>query len=410
MSKRLFSKHFAALCTALVLCVSLLVGCGANSEEKDANIADLVFSDVKVECSNRDGWFGGRYANFTLKGSVTNNSGNPVNEDNMPKLVAGGADGKEIKADLSQSKLLEGETCDITYEHEFDITHDALPTLTFTCNLSVDGLEEAVGEINSGLGKVADTYASKDAEKEAEKKSAELKEEQEQAAVAQAKKSIEECVGKTADEGLKAAKDANYDATFKDSYGVDVTSSVEDAENSFDIHKAKITAVEIDNFLGDYATFTLEYEDPEAKKAREEKAAKEAEEAKKAEEANTILTVDNCEDLVTLLDLGDQGDPFIAEFAHKYAGRKIEFDAVVLDVQPHGNTNTRLDILLMAGDGSRGPYLKYEDKNASYDMHWGGNRPDYLEPGLSLHCVAEVEKYSEAQQILFLDPVETSLI
>ncbi len=415
MSKRLLTLFFAA-----IFCVCLLAACGTNSNEPVEETSDLVFSDVKVECSNRDGFFGGRYANFTVTGSVTNKSGSPVNEDNMPKLITAGDGGEEIKADLSQDKLLDGETCDISYEHEFDITHDALPTLSFSCKLSTEGLEDAEKELNSGLGEVADGYASKDAEREAEKKAAEEKEQQEKEAAEQAKKAIEDCKGKTADEGLKAAKDANYSASFEDKDGVDVTDDVEDASNKSDVHKAKITEVEVTNFLGDYVTFTLDYEDPEAKKAREEeakakeeaeaKAKEEAEaEAKRKEEESKVLTVDNCEDLAKLLGVSDQGDPFIGEFAEKYDGRKIEFDAIVLDAQSHNGANKRLDILLMPGDGARGPYLKFEDVNAGYDMHWNGNRPDNITADLKLHCVAEVVKYNDNQQILFLDPVETSV-
>ena len=61
----------------------------------------------------------------------------------------------------------------------------------------------------------------------------------------------------------------------------------------------------------------------------------------------------------------------------------------------------------MAGDGSRGPYLKYEDKSASYDLHWEGNYPDNISAGTKLHCIAEVKNYNETQQLLFLNPVET---
>ena len=398
------SKRLLSLCTAILICTALLVGCGAKKEE--VKTADLVFSDVKVECSNRDGFFGGRYASFTLKGSVTNKSGNPVNEDNMPKIVAGGDDGEEIRADLSQEKLLDGETCDISYVYEFDITDDPLPTLSFSCKLSVEGLEDAEKELNSGLGKIADSYADKDAKEEAERKAAEEKEQKEKEAAEKAMKAVVACMGKTADEGLKAAKAAGYTATFEDKGGVDVTDDVENANNKSDVHKAKITNVEIISLLDD-VTFTLDFEDPETKKAREEEAAEEAEAARKEEEAKMVLNTGNCEDLARLLDLADQGDPFIAEFARKYEGRKIEFDAVILDVQYHGTSSTRYDFLLMAGNGSRGPYLKYEDKRAGYDLHWEGNYPDNVSAGTKLHCIAEVKNYNETQQLLFLNPVET---
>lgn len=406
------SKRLLALCTTAIVCVCLLAACGSNSSEPVEETSDLVFSDLKVECSNRDGFFGGRYANFTVTGSVTNKSGNPVNEDNMPKLVSDGDDGEEIKADLSQDKLLDGETCDISYEHEFDITHDALPTLSFSCKLSTEGLEDAEKELNSGLGEVAEGYASKDAEKEAEKKAAEEKEQQEKEAAEQAKKTVEGCKGKTAEEGLKAAKDANYSASFEDKDGVDVTSDVENADSKSDVRKAKITEVEITSFLGDYVTFTLDYEDPEAKKAREEEAAKEAEEAKKKEEASKVLNVDNCEDLVKLFEVSDPGDPFVAEFAEKYDGRKIEFDGVVTACMQHGSYKTRFDYLINVGDdpetATRGPNFKYEDINY-YDFEWKGESPDSVPVGTKLHCIAEIDRYEDTPQLFFLEPVETSV-
>ena len=406
------SKRLMQICAAVVLAVLVLVGCSSGGEEEVVETADLVFSDVKVECSNRDGFFGGRYANFTLTGSVTNKSGNPVNEDNMPKLVASGDDGEEIRADLSQDKLLDSETCDITYEHEFDITRNAMPTLAFSSKLSTEGLEDAETELNSGLGKIAESYAAKDAEKEAKKKAAEEKEQQKKEAAEQARKTIEGCKGKTADEGLKAAKDADYTAWFEDKDGVDVTDDVEDSGNESDVHTAKIVDVTITNFLGDYVTFKLDYEDPEAKKAREEEEAKEAEETRKREEANKVLNTDNCEDLVKLLEVADPGDPFVAEFAEKYNGRKIEFDGVVSYCTHHGSYNTRFDYLIGVGDdpetATRGPNFKFEDINY-YDFKWEGESPESVPVGTKLHCVAEVDRYEDTSQLFFLEPIETSV-
>ena len=388
----------------IVLCAMFVLG--GVLTFLDRGKTALVFSDVKVECKNRDGLLGGRYATFTITGTVTKQTwGGAATEETMPKLVAGDEDGEVITATLAQDRLSRGESCEFTYEHEFDITKDALPTLTYTCDLSTEGFDDVVQRVNTGLKGVVDEYARKDAEKKAAEEAAKKKAAEEEAN----KKAIEGCKGKTADEGLKAAKDAGFKVTFIDNAGADVTKEVEDSTNKSDIHGAVIENVDIMDFGEIEVTFTLDGEGAETKKAREEAEAKAAEEAKKKEEEDKVLTVENSEDLARLLDVSDPGDPFVAEFAQKYDGRKIEFDAIVADVQPHGNYSRRFDFLLYAGDGSRGPNFKFEDKNPGYDFHWSGSMPDSVSVDMQLHCIAEVEEYDDNQQLFFLDPVETSM-
>lgn len=253
-------KRALVMLMAVVTCVTLLSSCGSKKEEEPS--FDLTFSDTKVECNKREGFFGDRHANFKLTASVKNTSENPVNEDNMPILST--EDGKaEVKPDLSQDKLLPGETCNITYEQECDVKSDGMPTLSFSCKLSTIGLEDAEVEINEGLKGIADKYASDDAKKEEEREADKKKKEQ-------ARKAVEDSKGKTADEGLKAAEAAGYSAYFKDSANVDVTPKVKDSSNGSDVHSAKISSVKVEDYwLFVSAEFVLDYTDPDAKKERE---------------------------------------------------------------------------------------------------------------------------------------------
>ena len=261
----------------IVLCAMFVLG--GVLTFLDRGKTALVFSDVKVECKNRDGLLGGRYAAFTITGTVTKQTwGGAATEETMPKLVAGDEDGEVITATLAQDPLSRGESCEFTYEHEFDTTKDALPTLTYTCDLSTEGFDDVVQRVNTGLKGVVDEYARKDAEKKAAEEAAKKKAAEEEAN----KKAIEGCKGKTADEGLKAAKDAGFKVTFIDNAGADVTKEVEDSTNKSDIHGAVIEAVDIKGLGEIEVTFTLDGEGAETKKAREEAEAK----RKAEEEAN----------------------------------------------------------------------------------------------------------------------------
>ena len=65
-------------------------------------------------------------------------------------------------------------------------------------------------------------------------------------------------------------------------------------------------------------------------KANEESAAKIKDTEENKDDAEEVLNVDNCEELAVLLSLKDEFNPSIAEFASKYQGRIIEFDAMLL--------------------------------------------------------------------------------
>lgn len=109
------------------------------------------------------------------------------------------------------------------------------------------------------------------------------------------------------------------------------------------------------------------------------------------------LTVENCPELKSLLQLRDPLDYSVKEFANKYAGQVIEFDGCILAMDYHEDYNTRYDILIGAGDFSEtsanGPNFKLTNVNY-YDMGldtlWV---EDVLSVGTNICVVAKVGKY-----------------
>lgn len=122
------------------------------------------------------------------------------------------------------------------------------------------------------------------------------------------------------------------------------------------------------------------------------------------------LTVGNCPDLEALLALRDPGDSSVAAFANKYYGQVIEFDGYVMDMQHHGNYDTRWDVLLGSGDynenSALGPNFHLTDVNF-YDMNVSGG--DSVYAGLNVHIVAEVGDYNPNSQLFELDIISLSI-
>lgn len=123
-----------------------------------------------------------------------------------------------------------------------------------------------------------------------------------------------------------------------------------------------------------------------------------------------VLTIENNEDLKKLLELKDESDPFIEEFAGKYYGRTIEFDGCITYLGNHITNNgkiykTRYDILFGAGDyhpdTQRGPYFKYEDVNR-YDM---GLESEGIHLGENVRLKAKVGKYNKETLLFLLEPI-----
>ncbi len=134
-------------------------------------------------------------------------------------------------------------------------------------------------------------------------------------------------------------------------------------------------------------------------------------------EAEQILTVENSEDLAALLDgPACDEDAFLA-FAGGYQGRTIEFDGHISDLQNHGDSDTRYDILLDTGDFSEttlagiqnGPSFKFEDVNFSELNFTGPEVPDSITMGDNVTVTATVDQWNADNCLFFLDPVATEV-
>lgn len=120
-----------------------------------------------------------------------------------------------------------------------------------------------------------------------------------------------------------------------------------------------------------------------------------------------ILTVDNCEDLATLLQT--DSSEVTRSFVDKYKGQTIEFDGNISYMTKHDDAKTRYDIMLNDGDyvenTSQGPSFKFEDVN-TYDL---GIKdlylPEFVATGSNVHIVAEIKDYNEDTGILRLKPI-----
>jgi len=128
---------------------------------------------------------------------------------------------------------------------------------------------------------------------------------------------------------------------------------------------------------------------------------------------DTIITVENNEDMAALFKVSDF-DPFISEFAKKYAGKTIGFDGYIADMVPHENYTTRFDLLIYTGNSgeSSGNALsfKFEDINITSDLKLtGDNIPDNIDVGQNLYIIAKVVKYDENQGLFFLKPLSTEI-
>lgn len=145
-------------------------------------------------------------------------------------------------------------------------------------------------------------------------------------------------------------------------------------------------------------------------KEKEEKP-KEPEESEKEKPTEEIIyNVSNCDELATILKIKDNFDPSIAQFAFKYRGETIEFDANTAAVMPHDGFKTRFDYLIYAWDYSEtsvsGPSFQFEDVNY-YDLNLvGDNVPDSFGVGLNIHVIAIVDEYDSNSGLFKLEPVE----
>lgn len=150
--------------------------------------------------------------------------------------------------------------------------------------------------------------------------------------------------------------------------------------------------------------------DPEPE-APEETAAP-APEPAPTESAVEPITAENDAAFAALLTLGDYCDPAIAAFAEQHVGEAVAFAGNVGAIAPHGDFDTRFDLLIGPGDYSEtdqpGPAFQFRDENLTTDLNYVGNTPDTIGVGTNLDVTAELGEYDENSCVLVLEPVATS--
>lgn len=124
------------------------------------------------------------------------------------------------------------------------------------------------------------------------------------------------------------------------------------------------------------------------------------------------LTVENSPAFAALLTLTDYCSTSVADFATENKGKTVTFDGNVGALNKHGDSTTRYDILIGAGDYSEtaqpGPAFQYRDVNTTSDLHFSeANMPDSIGVGSNLRFTAVIGEYEASSCLLQLKPVAT---
>lgn len=131
-----------------------------------------------------------------------------------------------------------------------------------------------------------------------------------------------------------------------------------------------------------------------------------------AEKGETI-TIENNSELAYILSTKDEFDSKIQEFANKYAGEMIEFDAYTADVSKNEDYKTRFNYLIHVGDYSTtsvsGPNFQFHDVNYGDLNLVGDNVSETFGVGLNIHVIARVEEYNEISGLFQLEPVAITM-
>lgn len=127
--------------------------------------------------------------------------------------------------------------------------------------------------------------------------------------------------------------------------------------------------------------------------------------------ADDVVTPENDIEFAELLTATDTCSSSVASFASEYAGRTVQFDANIGAMGPHGDYDTRYDILIGAGEFSEteapGPAFQFRDVNMSDLKLTGNDIPDTIGVGDNLRVTATVDRYIENQCLFLLEPVQT---
>ncbi|APZ49930.1 hypothetical protein BW721_09975 [Jeotgalibaca sp. PTS2502] len=189
-----------------------------------------------------------------------------------------------------------------------------------------------------------------------------------------------------------------------------------DGETSFSTSSRFESDVEIIVF---YHTFqetdkdiTQDTETDESENIDEEKGE---DDTSKIEESidstkDEVITVENNEEFANVLGK-KSADEQTSEFAEKYKGRTIAFDANIAYMNNHGSYTTRYDLLIYTGDYSEtevyGPNFQIRDVNISNLNLTGENIPDTIGMGDHIYLTAKIIEWDEERQLFRLEPVST---
>lgn len=128
--------------------------------------------------------------------------------------------------------------------------------------------------------------------------------------------------------------------------------------------------------------------------------------------SDEILTINNCQELANMLLNKADIDKSYSDFASKYSGKTIEFDGRIDYLVKHGDSKTRYDILLFAGDydpnHQTGPAFKFEDV-AAYDLDLDTLfLEEKIQVGKNVRVTAKVIKFDSKSGLFFLDPISVT--
>jgi hypothetical protein len=128
--------------------------------------------------------------------------------------------------------------------------------------------------------------------------------------------------------------------------------------------------------------------------------------------ATEVITPQNNPEFAALLK-ADYCDDANLDFATRHEGQTVAFNGSIVNMAPHGDSDTRYDFLLGPGDKGPntavGPAFKYEDVNI-FDLKLTGKKiPATVGVGDKFRFVAEVGEFNADQCLFFLDPVSTEV-
>lgn len=123
----------------------------------------------------------------------------------------------------------------------------------------------------------------------------------------------------------------------------------------------------------------------------------------------TTLTIENCPALKAMLNNKADMDPSYAQFASKYAGYTMEFNACIRNISLHGDYTTRYDILFSAGNYDEshqiGPSFQFKDVNASNLGFSTLYLSEVLNVGDNVKIICKIDKYNTNSGIFTVKPV-----